>query len=174
MSPRRLRPPHKIMIKHPRLRKLRDNLRRIIQLAVLDESNRLLSLSYLYSNKRRNFGQLTPSQIRRKVYLNKLRENLRFTFENSIGVCISRVLEGGFNGDISGDRVRCSFVSEYDKYIYGLKYLVEEKWVSLPYYENNKANLGMHYHYYNLKDDFNNEEVFSLDNLYRTQYLLRI
>jgi len=142
MNEKRIKMIKRIIVKDPRLKVIRDNFRIIIKLAVQDKYTQLRSLEGLYVEKLMKNKRLTPTQFRRSVYLHKIQEILVATFVNSICVCASnRTI---FNSDIKGDRVRYSFISEFDKNFskkFGACYIVEERWYSLEYYEKNKIFL---------------------------------
>jgi len=78
----KLKKPRLIVLKDPKLRKVRENLRIILRLAYLDESKRLSQLTDLYLQKR-----LTPSQQNRETQLIRVNDKLYHTFNESILQC---------------------------------------------------------------------------------------
>jgi len=142
MNEKKIKKTKELVIKDPRLKVIRDNFRIIIKLAVQDKYNQLRSLEGLYVDKLMKNKRLTPTQFRRSIHLHKMQEFLVATFVNSICVCASnRTI---FNTNIKGNRVRYSFISEFDKNVskkFGARYMVEERWYSLEYYEKNKIIL---------------------------------
>ena len=78
--------PRLIILKDPRLRKIRTNLRIILKIAYLDESERLDRLSDLYIEKDVQKG-LTPSQQRRETQLDRKDNELYHTYIKSILQC---------------------------------------------------------------------------------------
>ncbi len=135
MDTKKIKPVKKIIIKNPRLRAIRDNLRAIIKLAVIDEYKRLTGLNILYQEKEK----LTPSQEKRVILLHHKREYLITTFANSICACAShRVIH---SNETDGDRVRVSVISEFEENMVphlGARFFLQEKWYSLQYYEENR------------------------------------
>lgn len=75
--------PRLIVLKDPKLRKIRENLRTILMLAYNDESKRLSQLTFLYLEK----NILTPSQEKRETQLIKMNNNLMRVYNNSILQC---------------------------------------------------------------------------------------
>lgn len=75
--------PRLIVLKDPKLRKIRENLRTILKLAYDDESKRLSQLTFLYLEK----NILTPSQEKRETQLIKMNDKLYHTFKDSILQC---------------------------------------------------------------------------------------
>jgi len=75
--------PRLIILKDPKLRKIRENLRIILKLAYLDESKRLDRLEDLYIEK----NTLTPSQQKRDIQLGRMNNNLMTAYDNSILKC---------------------------------------------------------------------------------------
>ncbi|KKK66886.1 hypothetical protein LCGC14_2959580 [marine sediment metagenome] len=73
----------KIILKDPKLRKIRSSSRRIIKLAYLDYSEKLLLQQYLYLEK----GRLTPSQEKRYTRLSREKDTLDQAFTRSICTC---------------------------------------------------------------------------------------
>ena len=137
MNTRKIKTTRKLIIKNPKLQAIRHNFRIIIQLAVQDELNRLMDLDSLYLEKRRLSKKDLTSHYKRGCQLNAMKEYLLTTYSNSI--CVSSCV-GRISDSITGDRVRYSFITEIDKCFiksYGAHYLVEEKWFSLKYYEEN-------------------------------------
>ena len=136
MNTNKIRPVKRLVIRNPRLKTIRDNLRTLVSLAVLDEFRRLDNLDNLYREKLIINKKLTNSQFRRSCQLHEMKEFLTTTFSNSICVCAShRAIE---STGISGDRVRYTVITEFDKDVVksiGARYEIEEKWFSLPYYE---------------------------------------
>jgi hypothetical protein len=131
MNTNKIRLIKRLVIRNPELKTIRDNLRTLVSLAVLDEFRRLDNLEDLYIGKK-----LTPSQFRRSCQLHEMKEYLTTTFSNSICVCASRHIMG--STDVSGDRVRYTLITEFDKDVVkniGARYEIQEKWFSLPYYE---------------------------------------
>jgi len=53
MDTKKIKPVKKILIKDPKIRTIRDNLRTVIKFAVIDEYERLKNLGNLYREKRR-------------------------------------------------------------------------------------------------------------------------
>ena len=78
--------PRLIALKDPRLRKIRTNLRIILKLAYIDESDRLSRLADLYREKNIRKG-LTPSQQKRETELIRINDKLYHTFNDSIIRC---------------------------------------------------------------------------------------
>ena len=78
--------PRLIVLKDPKLRKIRENLRLILKLAYLDESKRLSCLEDLYREKYIQIG-LTPSQQKRKSQLIRKNNYLMTAYNNSILHC---------------------------------------------------------------------------------------
>ena len=146
MNTKKIKPTRKIIIKDPRLQKIRYNFRTIIQLAVRDEWHRLHGLESLYREKRR-LKKMLPSHYKRTRQLHEMKEYLTTTFSNSVCICARG---GGFgfgHNNIEGDRVRYTFIGEFDEcYIesLGARYEVEELWFSLKYYEENHEALEKH------------------------------
>ena len=141
MNPKKskIKPVKKVTIKNPKLRAIRDNLRIIIKLAVIDEYERLKDLQSLYLDKRMKGYTLTPSQEKRDIQLHHQSEYLIDTFSNSVCICASR--RRIHDADIKGDRVRLSIIWEYPETIIAhlrYRYLIEEKWYSLQYYQENQ------------------------------------
>ena len=137
MNTKKIKPSRKLIIKDPRLQAIRDNLRRVIQLAVRDEWQRLMDLQGLYSEKLRINKKELTSHHRRDCQLQAMKEYLLSTFSDSICVC-SRI--GRLSDSIMGNRVRYTFIKEFDECfveIFGARYHVREKWFSLEYYEKN-------------------------------------
>ena len=135
MDSKKIKPVKRVTIKNPKLRAIKDSLRTIIKLAVIDEYERLKDLGSLYRGKLK----LTPSQKKRKIQLHHMSEYLIDTFSNSICVCASR--RRIHDTDIKGDRVRLSIISEYPETIIAhlrYRYILEEKWYSLQYYQENR------------------------------------
>ncbi len=135
MDTKKIKPVKKIIIRNPRLRAIRDNLRAIIKLAVIDEYKRLTDLRVPYQEKEK----LTPSQKKRVKLLHWKREYLITTFANSICVCARRRII--HDNDVKGDRVRVSVISEFEENMVphlGARYFLQEKWYSLQYYEENR------------------------------------
>jgi len=75
----------KIVLKTPNLRKVLNNLRIILKLAVKEELDRLYEREELYSNKR----HLTSSQQERKSYLAKKWKRLDLNYHRSTLQCSS-------------------------------------------------------------------------------------
>ncbi|KKN15375.1 hypothetical protein LCGC14_0986710 [marine sediment metagenome] len=75
--------PRLIVLKDPKLRKARENLRTILKLAYYDERERLRNLNHLYFEK----DTLTPSQQKRDIQLGRMNNNLMTAFDNSILKC---------------------------------------------------------------------------------------
>ena len=144
MDTKKIKPTRKLIIKNPRLQAIRDNFRTIIQLAVRDEWQRLMDLDSLYMEKERISKKLLTSHYKRTCQLQAMKEYLLTTFSNSICVC-SRA--GRLSDSIAGDRVRYTFIVEFDKCVvdsFGARYYVREKWFSLEYYEENHDFLEQH------------------------------
>ncbi len=136
MDAKKIRSVKKIIIKNPKIRTIRDNLRTVIKLAVIDEYERLKNLGNFYREKRRKSHKLTPSQEKRVILLHHKQEYLVTTFAHSICVCASRRLI--HDRDVKGDRVKVSIVSEFEENMIphmGARFVLEEKWYSLQYYE---------------------------------------
>ena len=74
---------HKVILKTPILRHIRNNLRLVLKLAVKEELQRLSRLKTLYFNKK----NLTPSQKRRKAHLRREWNNLNHSFRRSTLEC---------------------------------------------------------------------------------------
>jgi len=74
--------PRLIVLKDPKLRKIRTNLRTIIKLAYYNERERLGCLADLYIQK-----TLTPSQQKRRSELNRRNNDLMTAYNNSILQC---------------------------------------------------------------------------------------
>ena len=141
MDTKKIKPTRKLIIKNPKLQAIRDNFRTIIQLAVRDEWQRLMDLDSLYLEKRRLSKKELTSHHKRTCQLHAMKESLITTFSHSICVCD---YGSGLSGSITGDRVRYTFITEFDRcYIkpFGVRYLVEEKWYSLKFYEENREIL---------------------------------
>jgi len=138
MNTKKIKPTIKVIVKDPKLVKIRDNLRTIIKLAVIKEYEQLGKLEDLYSEKRRiKDKQLPPSQFRREIQLEHMRGYLERTFVNSI--CVGVFYSNVRDGNIKGDRIRYSEIHEFDKDVidsYGGRYWVEEKWFSLDLWED--------------------------------------
>ena len=137
MNTRKIKPTRKLIIKNPRLQAIRHNFRTIIQLAVRDEWRKFMDLEGLYTEKLRINKKELTSHYKRECQLHALKEYLLTTFSNSICVC-SRV--GRLSDNITGDRVRYSVITEFDSCFiesFGARFLLEEKWFSLKYYEEN-------------------------------------
>ncbi|MFW9987612.1 MAG: hypothetical protein ACFFC3_03070 [Candidatus Odinarchaeota archaeon] len=91
----------KVVLKTPNLRKIRNNLRIILKLAVKEELDKLYEREELYSNKR----YLTPSQQKRKSYLAEKWKALDISYHRSTlqcssgAACISldKAIEKGFD-----------------------------------------------------------------------------
>ncbi len=91
----------KVILKTPRLRQARNNLRIILKLAVKEKLHRLSKLKRLYLYKK----HLTPSQLQRKAFLskgwNKLYHSfIRSTLQCNCGAaCVSldKAIEEGLN-----------------------------------------------------------------------------
>ncbi len=75
--------PRLIVLKDPKLRKIRTNLRIILKLAYYSESKRLDRLEDLYFEK----NTLTPSQQKRKSELIRMNNALMTAYNNSILQC---------------------------------------------------------------------------------------
>ena len=73
-----------IRIKSPQLKKLRKNLRTILEFSIRDELKRLRELRSLYID---NLPNLTPSQRKRENYLSNLSNNLLTAYSKSILSC---------------------------------------------------------------------------------------
>ncbi len=78
--------PRLIVLKDPKLRKIRTNLRVVLKLAYLNESKRLDRLEDLYIEKDAQKG-LTPSQQKRDIQLGRMNNNLMTVYDNSILKC---------------------------------------------------------------------------------------
>ena len=134
MNTYKIKPSRRLVIRSPKLKAIRDNLRTLISLAVLDEYRRLDNLGNLYRDIADR--DLSPSQFRRACQLHEMKEFLTTTFSNSICVCAShRTVE---STSISGDRVRYTLITEFDKDVVkslGARFEIQEKWFSLQYYE---------------------------------------
>ena len=141
----KIRPVRRLIIRNPRLKTIRNNLRTLVSLAVLDEYHRLDNLDNLYREKLIINKKLTPSQFRRTCQLHEMKEYLTTTFSNSICVCASRRTVESTN--ISGDRVRYTLITEFDKDVaknIDARYEIQEKWFSLLYYEERSEFLERH------------------------------
>ncbi len=75
--------PRLIVLKDPKLRKIRTNLRTILKLAYYDESDRLSRLGDLYREK----DTLTPSQQKRESQLVRKNNALMTAYDRSILKC---------------------------------------------------------------------------------------
>ncbi len=147
MDTKKIKLVKKVIIKNPKLRSIRNNLRTIIKLAVINEYKRLRSLYGLYLEKQMKLyalnpsKTLTPSQEKRVKLLLHKEEYLTITFANSICACASkRVIN---DNDIKGDRVRVSVISEFEENMVphmGARYTLEEKWYSLQYYQESHSS----------------------------------
>lgn len=141
MSTKKIKQTKKLIIRNPKLRTIRNNLRTLIKLAVLDEDKRLSKIRGLYSEKLRINGKLTASQYKRSCQIHEMREYLLTTYTNSICTCASRRV---FESSVSGDRVRYTLITEFDKEVVGsigARYHIQEQWFSLEYYEENSRFL---------------------------------
>lgn len=131
MNTKKIKKTRRLVIKNPKLRLARNNFRTIIKLAVLDEFQRIDSLDSLYLEKLRVRKKLTPTQFKRYNQLHEMKEYLITTFSNSICVCAGY---RDIDADITGDRVRYSYISKFTKD--GVDYYeIQEKWFSLQYYD---------------------------------------
>jgi len=83
----RIEHPKTSILKNPRLRKIRKNLRNVIIYAVNEEIDRLFTLRLLYSKKRRESGLILPSRWKREVALQHRLMNLRSALDKSICLC---------------------------------------------------------------------------------------
>ena len=145
MNAKKIKPIKKVIIKSTRLRAIRDNLRIIVKLAVIDEYERLSKLDQLYLQKHMEKYAITPlktltsSQQKRWNQIHHKKEYLINTFVNSICVCASRRLI--HDNDVKGDRVRVSIISEFEENMIphiGARFILEEKWYSIQYYQENQ------------------------------------
>ena len=78
--------PRLIVLKDPKLRKIRENLRIILKLAYYNERERLRNLAHLYIEKNIRKG-LTPSQQKRNSELVRKNNKLMTAFQGSILTC---------------------------------------------------------------------------------------
>ncbi|KKM04849.1 hypothetical protein LCGC14_1760090 [marine sediment metagenome] len=75
--------PRLIVLKDPKLRKIRANLRTILKLAYNDERIRIRDLEHLYTERE----TLTPSQQKRDIQLGRMNNELYHAFNDSILRC---------------------------------------------------------------------------------------
>lgn len=145
MNTKKIKPTRKLIIKNPKLQKIRDNFRTVIHLAALDEYDKLDELDDLYREKRRINKKELTSHYKRSCQLHQMKEYILTTFSDSICVCaIPRRLDGK---EITGDRVRYTLITEFEEcYVesYGARYRIQEQWFSLKYYEENHEMLEQH------------------------------
>ncbi|MEE9377812.1 MAG: hypothetical protein V3V33_07220 [Candidatus Lokiarchaeia archaeon] len=80
--------PRRIVLKNPKLRKIRSSLREILRLAYYDYSEKLLDLRGLYNDKNMQKG-LTPSQDKRHTVLIREKAALDQAFAKSICICFN-------------------------------------------------------------------------------------
>jgi len=83
----------KIVIKNPLLLNLRMNLRKILSVAITEESRRISNLEDLYF-KNRDIDQNTPSQMKRMRYLQEKKNTLSKTKHHSILLCSGGLHKG--------------------------------------------------------------------------------
>ncbi|UCD02036.1 MAG: hypothetical protein JSV23_03155 [Promethearchaeota archaeon] len=76
----------RVILRTPRMRRVRNNLRVILKLAVKSELNRLRHLESLYLHKKRRNG-LTPSQQKRYSQVKRKRSRLYFRYIESTLQC---------------------------------------------------------------------------------------
>ena len=145
MNTKKIKPVKKLILKSPRLRAIRDNLRTIIKFAVIAEYERLNKLNHLYLEKHMKRYSITPSktltssQKKRWNQLHHEQEYLIDMFVNSICVCANHRLI--HVNDVKGDRVRVSIISEFEENMIphmGARFILEEKWYSIQYYQENQ------------------------------------
>ena len=137
MNTKKIRPTRKLVIKNPKLKKIRDNFRTVIQLAVRDEWERLMDLRGLYTEKVRIIKKELTSHHKRSSQLIAMEEYLTTTFSESICVCYRN---GRLSDSIKGDRVRYAYITQFEEPYdgsYDERYKVQELWFSLKYYEEN-------------------------------------
>lgn len=75
--------PRLIVLKDPKLRQIRANLRTILKLAYNDERKRLRALEHLYIDRE----ALTPSQQKRDIQIGRMNNSLMTEYNRSVLTC---------------------------------------------------------------------------------------
>jgi hypothetical protein len=141
---RLIKPLHVFTVKHPQLKRIRRALRTVIKLAVVDEYKRLTHYIHLYDDKRFNGNGLTPTQKRRRSYLQHKRTFLKESFKNSI--IVAKDDNRLYNADPSGERLRFTEVIEFEnepwneyaiKKLNGARFIIKHVFYSPKKYEQN-------------------------------------
>jgi hypothetical protein len=131
--------PRLFSLSHPRLKRIRTNLRKVIQLAASERWNKILAEQKtirkegLKQQKREYYSQLTIESKLLREYFNK-----------SIISNGSGYIEGA-KADVSGDRVRVFVISTFDSTD---NFLVEKRFFPVKEYECKKELYDRNYEAY--------------------------
>lgn len=168
MTRKELPPPRVFKLNHPRLIRIRNNLRKVIQLAVQEEwhklSNELNSLLEDVSNVKD-----LPFQKRRLFY--RLNEKANWLEQSYIDSIISKKHGnvGGVDTDVSGDRVRVFIGKTYEDYhkdLGGAKYVIKKHFFSISEYKRNNYWLIQNYEKYAPLWNKNPEKFISFEEFH--------
>ncbi len=121
--------PRLFKLTHPRLKKIRTNFRKVIQLAVSEEWHRLMD------EKAKIRAEGMPMRKRKRYrIMNQKAQYLEACYLNSI-ISPGGGAIGGLKTDVSGDRVRVFNVKRHGKdFIYDPTYVVKKHFPSLDHY----------------------------------------
>lgn len=142
--------PREFKITHPRLRRIRNNLRKVIQLAVSEEWQRLMEQKRSLMEKAPHISKL-PFRKRRLYY--KLTRKANWLEQCYLDSIISQNdgTVGGIDTDVSGDRIRVFSVKSFEWYsdkFEGVKYRMRKQFLPVREYEKLKDFYTLNYNRY--------------------------
>ncbi len=143
MVKKNLPPPRLFSLNHPKLIQIRNNFRKVIQLAIHEEWNRLM---FIMSSLRT--GDISPNNKKYYIKLTQKANYLKECFLNSI-ISDNSGYIGGTN--IFGDRIRVYIVKtfeEHSKSLKGAKYVIKKCFFTKKSFEIQKDWLKNNYEEY--------------------------
>jgi len=139
----RIEHPKTSILKNPRLRKIRKNLRDIIIYAINEEIDRLIALRVLYIKKREESGLILPSRFKREVALQHKLMGLRSALRKSICLCYNSAgcVSGGqqVGGKEYNTNVNMIWDPKYERWICDWCFYLQ--YPSSPISKKNKKNI---------------------------------